>query len=155
MKKADVVGILLDEKDKVPVVVLRTVDDNMQLPIWIGPVEAIAIQNAIENVETQRPMTHDLIKNILDGLKAEVERIVISTLRDNTFYANIVIKLGESEVVIDSRPSDAIAVALRMHAPIFINDEIFEQLRQKLDPEERLGEYLDSLSIEDFGKYKM
>jgi bifunctional DNase/RNase len=100
-------------------------------------------------------MTHDLIKNILNGLNAVVERVVITTLMENTFYANIVIKYNEKEVNIDSRPSDAIAVALRMNAPIFINDEVFEKLKEKMDPEDRLKEYLYSLSEEDFGKYKM
>lgn len=155
MKKADVVGILLDEKDKVPIVVLKTVEDNLQLPIWIGPVEAIAIQNAIEGVETQRPMTHDLIKNILNGIKATIERIVITEIVNNTFYANIVIRCNDEEAIIDSRPSDAIAVALRVNAPIFISDEVFKHLKEKMDPDERLREYLDSLSVEDFGKYKM
>ncbi|MGC8928052.1 MAG: bifunctional nuclease family protein [Myxococcota bacterium] len=155
MKQADVVGILLDEKDKVPVVVLRTVVDNIQLPIWIGPVEAIAIQSAIENIEPPRPMTHDLIRNILNGLQAVVEKVIITTLMENTFYANIVIRLNDKEVIIDSRPSDAIAVALRMNAPIFINDEVFEKMKEKMDPDERLQEYLNSLSNEDFGKYKM
>ncbi len=155
MKKADVVGILLDEKDKIPVVVLKTVEDNIQLPIWIGPVEAIAIQNALENVEPARPMTHDLIKNILDGLGAGVERVVITDLLENTFYANIVVGIGGREVSIDSRPSDAIAVALRMNAPVFINDQVFEKMKEKMDPDERLREYLNSLSSEDFGKYKM
>ncbi len=155
MKQADVVGILLDEKDKVPVVVLRTVVDNIQLPIWIGPVEAIAIQSAIENIEPPRPMTHDLIRNILNGLQAVVEKVIITTLMENTFYANIVIRLNDKEVIIDSRSSDAIAVALRMNAPIFINDEVFEKMKEKMDPDERLQEYLNSLSNEDFGKYKM
>lgn len=155
MKQADVVGILLDEKDKVPVVVLKTIEDNIQLPIWIGPVEAIAIQSAIENIESPRPMTHDLIRNILNGLNAVVERVIITNLKENTFYANIVIKFNENEINIDSRPSDAIAVALRMNAPIFINNEVFEKLKEKMDPDEKLQEYLNSLSNEDFGKYKM
>ncbi|MCX7959482.1 MAG: bifunctional nuclease family protein [Deltaproteobacteria bacterium] len=155
MKRADVVGILLDEKDKIPVVVLKTVEDNIHLPIWIGPVEAIAIQNALEGVEPARPMTHDLIKNILAGLGADVERIVITDLIDNTFYANIVISIGGRESEIDSRPSDAIAIALRMNAPVFINEEVFNKMKEKLDPDERLKEYLNSLSAEDFGKYKM
>ncbi len=155
MKKAEVMGLLLDEKDKIPVVVLRTTDEGLQLPIWIGPVEAIAIQNAIENVEPARPMTHDLIRNILIGLAAAVERVVITTLLENTFYASIVINMGGREINIDSRPSDAIAVALRMNAPIFINDEVFEKMKEKMDPDERLKEYLNSLSNEDFGKYKM
>lgn len=155
MKKAEVVGILLDEKDRIPVVVLRTIEDNIQLPIWIGPVEAIAIQNALENVEPIRPMTHDLIKNILTGIDAIVTRVVITDLLDNTFYANIVINIDGREVNIDSRPSDAIAVALRMNAPIFINEEVFEKMKEKMDPDERLKEYLGSLSAEDFGKYKM
>lgn len=155
MKQAEVAGIVLDEKDKIPVVVLRTVDDNMHLPIWIGPVEAVAIQNAIEKIEPLRPMTHDLIKNILDGLELRVEMVVITALIDNTYYANIVIESNGKKVNIDSRPSDAIAVALRVNAPIYINEEIFEKLKERLDPEERLGEYLSSLSPEDFGKYKM
>ncbi|MCX7944470.1 MAG: bifunctional nuclease family protein [Deltaproteobacteria bacterium] len=155
MKRAEVVGILLDEKDKIPVVVLKSIEDNIQLPIWIGPVEAIAIQNAIEGIEPARPMTHDLIKNILVGIDASVERIIITSLLENTFYAQIVIGIDNREVSIDSRPSDAIAVALRMNAPIFINEEVFEKMREKMDPDERLKEYLGSLSIEDFGKYKM
>ncbi len=155
MKKAEVIGLLLDEKEKIPVVVLKTIEDNIQLPIWIGPVEAIAIQNVIENVIPERPMTHDLIKNILTGIDASIERAIITTLSENTFYANIVIKAGEREVNIDSRPSDAIAIALRMNAPIYISEEVFEKLREKMDPEEKLKEYLNSLSSEDFGKYKM
>ncbi len=154
MKRADVVGILLDEKDKIPVVVLKTEDD-IQLPIWIGPVEAIAIQNALENVEPQRPMTHDLIKNIITAIDATVERVVITDLIDNTFYANIILRVNGREVIIDSRPSDAIAIALRVNAAVFIDEEVFVKMKEKLSPDERLKEYLNSLSVEDFGKYKM
>jgi len=155
MKQAEVIGILLDENSKIPVVVLKTLEDNVQLPIWIGPVEAMAIQNAIENVEPPRPMTHDLIKNILMGLDIKVDRIVITSLTDNTFYATLVLNSKGNEVIIDSRPSDAIAIALRMKAPIFVKEEVFEALKKEMDPDKRLNDYLDSLSTDDFGKYKM
>jgi bifunctional DNase/RNase len=155
MKQAEVIGILLDENSKVPIVVLKTLEDNMQLPIWIGPVEAMAIQNALDNVEPARPMTHDLIKEILFGLDVKVERVVITSLTDNTFYANLVLNSKGNEVIIDSRPSDAIAIALRTNSPIFIKEEVFETLKKEMDPDKRLSDYLDSLSPEDFGKYKM
>ena len=121
-------GLTLDPLTNMPIVILKDVEGNRALPIWIGANEANAIALEMERVTTPRPMTHDLIRNILEGVKAKVSRIVVNDLRDNTFYAIIFLGINGTEVAIDSRPSDAIALALRVKAPIFVAEKVIRAL---------------------------
>ena len=120
-------GLTLDPLTNMPIVILKDIEGNRALPIWIGTFEANAIALEMERVTTPRPMTHDLIRNLLEGLKAKVSRIVVNDLRDNTFYAVIFLAVNGTEVAIDSRPSDAIALASRMGAPIFVKKSVLER----------------------------
>ena len=153
-------GLMMDPITNSPIVILQDVERNTLLPIWVGIFEANAIALQIERVDTPRPMTHDLLKNILSHFDAEVERIVVTELKDNTFYAVIHLQRGGQPMLIDSRPSDAIALALRTDAPIFVTEAVIQNSRnisldkEKLDPEE-VREWLENLNPEDLGKYKM
>lgn len=129
MIEMKVKGLTLDPLTNVPIVILREVDGERALPIWVGIFEAHAIAREIEKFQTPRPMTHDLIKNIISGVEGKVNRIVVNDLQDNTFFAEIAIQMNGSEVVIDSRPSDAIALALRMSAPIFVEEKVLEEAK--------------------------
>jgi uncharacterized protein len=153
-------GLVIDPLSKMPIVVLEDLDAQRVLPIWIGAFEANAIALTIENVPTPRPMTHDLIKNFLAKLDIAVERIVVTDVRNNTFYAAIHCRRGDDMVVIDSRPSDAIALALRTRSPIFVEDDVVRKahgLRGDETPNglESLRKWLETLSADDLGKYKM
>lgn len=153
-------GLTLDPLTKMPIIILKDLEDRKVLPIWVGIFEANAIALEMEKVNTPRPMTHDLIRNILEGLKASVNRVVINDLKDNTFYAVIDLKLNNSVVEIDSRPSDAIAVALRVKAPIFVTQKVIDEAKSidlkeegvSPDEPERVKEWLENLRPEDFGK---
>jgi len=137
-----------------PVLILKNEDEGKILPIWIGPYEAYAIMMAIEGVEPTRPMTHDLIKNLLQAMDAQVERVVVNDLADNTFYARIVVETREATLEVDARPSDAIAVALRAAAPIYVTKEILDAGGADADVElaskDDLGRMLENLKPEDF-----
>lgn len=157
-------GLTLDPLTNMPIVILKDLEGQRALPIWVGIFEANAIALEMEKVPTPRPMTHDLIRNILEGLKAKVNRIVVNDLRDNTFYAIISLDWNNSEVFIDSRPSDAIAIALRVNAPIYVNQKVLEEARSidltaekggEGDESEKLKDWLEHLKPEDFGKYEM
>jgi bifunctional DNase/RNase len=152
-------GLMIDPITNMPIVVLRDAQGQRLLPIWVGVFEANAIALQMENVQTPRPMTHDLIKNILEGLDAVVERVVVCALKDNTFYATIALRLGGSTRTVDSRPSDAIALALRMGAPIFVDEAVIQSARSFEMAESadtgRLQKWLEGLSDEELGKYKM
>jgi len=139
-------GLLFDPRSGMYILLLRQVDGNETLPIWIGKPEADAIALALGKVITPRPLTHDLIKNIFEGLDVKVTRIVITEIVDNTYYASIHATNEGKDVAIDSRPSDAVAVALRMQAPLFVEDGILEV--RKAD---ELEEWLKNLKPEDFG----
>lgn len=153
-------GLMMDPITNSPIVILQDVERNTLLPIWVGIFEANAIALQIERVDTPRPMTHDLLKNVLNHFDAEVQRIVVTELKDNTFYAVIHLLRGGQPMLIDSRPSDAIALALRTDAPIFVTEAVIQNSRnisldkEKLDPEE-VREWLENLNPEDLGKYKM
>jgi bifunctional DNase/RNase len=159
MKKMEIKGLLLDPVSNTPVVVLRDADDKLFLPIWIGVFEANAIALRMENIETPRPLTHDLIRGILSELDVSIERIVINDLRDNTFYARILLLHGEDRHEVDSRPSDALALALRFGAEIYVADDVLEKSRtiSMDDPKspDRLKKWLEELDPEELGKYKM
>ena len=129
MIEMKVKGLTLDPQTNVPIVILSETDGERALPIWVGIFEAHAIAREIESFETPRPMTHDLIKNIISDLHGRVDRILINDLKDNTFFAEIHLSMNGSELVIDSRPSDAIAVALRMGSPIFVEEKVLEEAK--------------------------
>ena len=153
-------GLMLDPITNTPIVILKDKDGDRVLPIWVGLFEANAIALQIENVATPRPMTHDLLRNIITDLDGRVDRIVVSDLKENTFYALIYLGLNGDTVAIDARPSDAIALALRARAPIYVEDRVIDNAKtidfapDKGDAE-RLQKWLESLDPDDMGKYKM
>ncbi|NQU14164.1 MAG: bifunctional nuclease family protein [Desulfobacteraceae bacterium] len=157
-------GLAVDPITNSPIVILREVEGDQTLPIWIGLLEATAIASELEGIKFSRPMTHDLLKSILDVVEVEVLRIEVCDLKNNTYYALIHVKHGGKVMTIDARPSDAIALSLRVKAPIFVAQEVIEnssQMEFKAEPEDKSEkgkkwqEVLESLSPEDFGKYKM
>lgn len=153
-------GLVLDPSSNLPIVVLSEPGSDRLLPIWIGLFEAQAIALGMEGVETPRPMTHDLLLKLLEGVQAEVSHVVVSDLVDNTFFAQIHLRRGATRESIDSRPSDAIALALRAEAPLFVHRQVFDKaestgLTSQLGDEERLKQWLEDASPEDLGKYEM
>jgi len=156
-------GLMMDPLTNAPIVVLQEAAGDALLPIWVGIFEANAIALQIEKVDMPRPMTHDLVKAVLEHLDIEVTKVVVSELRDNTFYALIFLRCGERTITIDSRPSDAIAVALRTDSPIFITDEVLAKSHRPDVPASHPGHraaddiknWLENLSADDLGKYKM
>jgi hypothetical protein len=153
-------GLMIDPITNMPIVVLRDPEGGKILPIWVGVFEANAIALQMENVQTPRPMTHDLLKSLLEGLEAHVERIVVCDLRENTFYASIHLASARGPVVIDARPSDAIALALRTGSPIFVEESVIHEARNIDSAKDavdtsRLQKWLEGLSDEELGKYKM
>lgn len=153
-------GLMLDPVTNMPIVVLKEAEGASILPIWVGNFEANAIAIEIEKVQTPRPMTHDLIKNILLGLRATLQRVVVSELKDDTFYALVWLNIDGRLISIDSRPSDALALALRMDSPIFVEEDVLKtskaaMLTSDKFKDENLRRWLENLSEEDLGKYKM
>ena len=154
-------GLALDPVSNMPIIILRDEEEKRSLPIWVGIFEANAIALELEKISTPRPMTHDLIKNIVESVEAKVEKIVVNDLRENTFFALIHLRLGEEEITVDSRPSDAIALALRVGAPIFVEEDVVRRAKsvevapKESDDQEKLKEWLENLKPEDFGRYKM
>lgn len=139
-------GLLFDPRSNMYILLLKEVEASGTLPIWIGKPEADSIALALGKVATPRPLTHDLVKNITDGLKVKITRIVVTEIIDNTYYALIYVSDGKKETLIDSRPSDAVAVALRASAPIFVEDSIMATRTA-----DELDEWLKNLKPEDFG----
>src|SRR5437899_4906629 len=153
-------GLMMDPVTNMPIVVMKDVAGESVLPIWVGIYEANAIALEIEKVATPRPMTHDLIKNLLHGLDTQVHKIVVSELREDTFFAVIWLERDGHIISVDSRPSDALALALRMDCPIFVEDEVLKHSKQASNLSERatsdeLRKFLEGLSDDDLGKYKM
>ncbi len=151
--------LMMDPVTQMPIVVLRDVTGNTILPIWVGVYEANAIALEIEKINTPRPMTHDLIKTMLHGMDARVDRIVVSDLKDDTFFAVIWVEKDGQFISIDSRPSDALAIALRTDSPIFVDENVLKNSRmsstQEKGKDEELRRLLENLNEEDFGRYKM
>lgn len=153
-------GLMMDPVTNMPIVILKDVDGNNILPIWVGIYEANAIALEIEKVSTPRPMTHDLIKTLLLGLNAGVRKVVVNELKDDTFYALIWLDKNGESISVDSRPSDALALALRVDCPIFVDDSVLKSSRaanassDKIQNEE-LRRWLENLNDEDLGRYKM
>ena len=153
-------GLMMDPITSSPIVILQDIEKNTLLPIWVGIFEANAIALQIERIDTPRPMTHDLLKNVLLHLNAQVSKIVVSELRENTFFAVIHIDMDGDTMAIDSRPSDAIALALRTDAPIYVTEEVINNSRnitlekEGLDSDD-IKKWLENVSPDDLGKYKM
>jgi len=153
-------GLMMDPVTNLPIVILKDVGSETLLPIWVGVFEANAIALEIEKVATPRPMTHDLIRSVLTGLDAFVHRVVVTELREDTFYAVIWVERNGQIISIDSRPSDALALALRADCPIFVDEEVLKVSKTASFVSERLGDeelkkWLEGLNDEDLGKYKM
>jgi len=158
-------GLTIDPITNTPIVILKDMQENKAIPIWIGLFEASAIATELEKVVFSRPMTHDLLNECLKTLDITVSKVEIVDIRNNTFFANIYLTREGQNFSIDARPSDAIALALRAHAPIYIEESVIEKSRNvdfgikitDLDKlkEEKIKEFLENLSAEDFGKYKM
>jgi len=156
----EIKGLMLDPASNVPIVILRDLESHLFLPIWIGPSEAHAIALRIEGVEHPRPMTHDLLRSVLEQLGGHVEKIVISDLKESTFFALIYITQGQTELAVDARPSDAIALALRAEAPIYVLRTVLEKaqaidLATQANDEEKLKKWLEEISPEELGKWTM
>ena len=153
-------GLMVDPLTNMPIVILRDQDGQRVLPIWVGIFEANAIALQIENIPTPRPMTHDLLRNIIQDLRASVQKIVVCDLQENTFYALIYLAVNGDTLAIDARPSDAIALALRTRAPIFVEEAVIDNAKtvdatsEKADAD-RLHKWLESIDPDDLGKYKM
>jgi bifunctional DNase/RNase len=153
-------GLMMDPVSNMPIVVLRDTNGNTILPIWVGIYEANAIALEIEKVSTPRPMTHDLIKTLLHGLGTGIRKVVVSELKDDTFYAVIWLDKDGELISVDSRPSDALALALRLDCPIFVDDSVLKNSKMsnaatdKINTEEQ-RRWLESLDDEDLGRYKM
>ena len=153
-------GLMMDPVTNMPIVILKDVSGNTILPIWVGIYEANAIALEIERVATPRPMTHDLIKVLLMGLDTGVKKVVVSELREDTFYAVIWLEKNGKAITVDSRPSDALAIALRLDCPIYVDDSVLNSsktanaIADKVNNEE-LRRWLEGLNDEDLGRYKM
>jgi uncharacterized protein len=153
-------GLMMDPVTNMPIVILKDVGSNTVLPIWVGVYEANAIALEIEKVSTPRPMTHDLIKSLLLGLHTGIRKVVVSELKEDTFYALIWLERDGEMISVDSRPSDALALALRLDCPIFVEDAVLKSSKattsvsDKVNNEE-LRRYLEGLNDEDLGRYKM
>ena len=153
-------GLMMDPTTNMPIVVLKDVGGEAVLPIWVGVYEANAIALEIEKVSTPRPMTHDLLKNLLIGLDTQVHKVVVSELRDDTYFAVIWMERDGKIISMDSRPSDALALALRLDCPIFVDEDVLKYSRQANAASDRvssedLRKWLEGLNDEDLGRYKM
>ncbi len=164
LHKVNIAGMTMDPSSNTPIIILKSETDDHAIPIWIGLLEATSIASALQNLQFERPMTHDLFKNFLGLVNISVSRVEVCDLRENTYYARIHFASGEQAFDIDARPSDAIAIALRFSAPIFVDDRVIENSKagekgaEAMDESEegrKWAEYLENLDPEDFGKYKI
>jgi bifunctional DNase/RNase len=152
-------GLMVDPSTNMPIVLLKDPQSEALLPIWVGLYEANAIALEVEKSQTPRPLTHDLLKNIIHGLNAHVQRVVVTELKDDTFYAVIWMEQNGEVVALDSRPSDALALALRTDCPIFVDEDVLRAAKVLPNPEQASSQdvrkWLESLNDEDLGRYKM
>ena len=164
LHKANVAGLTMDPTSNTPIIILKTESSDQAIPIWIGLLEATSIASVLQDIRFERPMTHDLFKNFSDHLNIRVSKVEVCDLRDNTFFALIHFDGDSQSFTLDARPSDAIAIALRFEAPIYVDEKVIEKSKrgegdvEVLDQSEegkKWAEYLENLSPEDFGKYKV
>lgn len=164
LHKASISGMTMDPASNNPIIFLKTVDEGEVIPIWIGLLEATSIASVLQKIQFERPMTHDLFKNFLGQLNVELTKIEICDLRDNTFFARLHLTSEESNFEMDARPSDAIAIALRLSAPIYVDDKVIDKSKSHevegdvIDHSaegKKWAEYLENLSPDAFGKYKV
>jgi uncharacterized protein len=153
-------GLMVDPITNMPIVILKDKQGDRVLPIWVGIFEANAIALQMENIATPRPMTHDLLRNVIKELEGHVERVVVCDLKDNTFYAIVYLTVRGETIAIDSRPSDAIALALRTRSPILVDESVIDNAKtvdfsSERQDSDRLQKWLESLDPEELGKYKM
>ncbi len=153
-------GLMIDPVSNMPIIILRQVGSEMVLPIWVGIFEANAIAMQIEKIQSPRPMTHDLLCNVITDLRAKVEKVVITDLKDNTFFATIHLVRDAEKLAVDARPSDAMALALRLNAPILVEESVLERSSvtgedRDIDETERLRRWLEQVDPEELGKYEM
>jgi bifunctional DNase/RNase len=164
LHKVSIAGLTMDPASNTPIIILKSEENDQALPIWIGLLEATSIASALQNIKYERPMTHDLFKNFTDSLDISVAKVEVCDLKDNTFFARIYFVSKERNFDMDARPSDAIALALRYHAPIFVDDAVMKKSKisdgelEMMDTSEegkKWADYLENLSPEDFGKFKV
>jgi uncharacterized protein len=165
LHKVSISGMTMDPASNTPIIFLKSEEDGQILPIWIGLLEATAIASSIQNIRFERPMTHDLFKNFTDMLNIKVSKVEICDLKDNTFYARICFTSEDSTFILDARPSDAIAIALRYGAPMYVDDAVIVKSKtdesipgeaaDKSEEGKKWAEYLEKLPPEHFGKYKV
>jgi len=153
-------GLMMDPATNMPIVILKDVNSNTVLPIWVGIYEANAIALEIEKVSTPRPMTHDLMKSVLLGLRTGIRKVVVNELKEDTFYAVIWLERNGELISVDSRPSDALAIALRLDCPIYVSDTVLKTSKTvaavaEVGNNEELRRWLENLPDEDMGRYKM
>ena len=154
-------GLMIDPVSKMPIIILKNLDGKTVLPIWVGIFEANAIAMQLEEVISPRPMTHDLLKSIIEGLRAEVDQVVITDLKDNTFFASIHLLKDGERFLIDARPSDAMALALRAAAPIQVESQVIDKSEgsgeesEASDHAERLRKWLENIDPDELGQYEM
>ena len=164
LHKVSIAGLTMDPASNTPIIILKSEESDQAIPIWIGLLEATSIASAMQDIKYERPMTHDLFKTFSDTLKISIAKIEVCDLRDNTFFARIYFVSKDGSFDIDARPSDAIALALRFSAPIFVADAVLQQSKisdgeaEAVDTSEegkKWADYLENLSPDDFGKYKV
>ena len=164
LHKMNIGGLAMDPSSNAPILILNAEDEDFSIPIWIGLLEAASIASVLQDISFDRPMTHDLFKKFIETVKTQVTRIEVCDLKDNTFYAKIFCISKDGDFILDARPSDAIALALRFKAEIFVDDSVVESLKVKngeyeivddSDQGKKWEKYLKDLSPEDFGKYKV
>jgi bifunctional DNase/RNase len=164
LHKVSIAGLTMDPASNTPIIILRSEKDDLAIPIWIGLLEATSIASALQEIKYDRPMTHDLFKNFSDTLQISIAKVEVCDLKDNTFFARIYFVSKDSNFDIDARPSDAIALALRFNAPIFVEDAVMQKSKisggeaEVVDTSEegkKWADYLENLSPDDFGKYKV
>jgi bifunctional DNase/RNase len=165
LRKVNIAGLTMDPASNTPIIILKTEDDEQAVPIWIGLLEATSIASALQKIKYERPMTHDLFKSFAETQNISIERVEVCDLRDNTFFARIhFVAEGGQSFDMDARPSDAIALALRFAAPIFVEESVIQhskthdadvEVADTSEEGKKWADYLEKLSSEDFGKYKV
>ena len=164
LHEVNIASMAIDPTSNTPIIILKSVKGDQAVPIWIGLLEATSIASALRDIKFDRPMTHDLFKNFIDNLEMVVSKVEVCDLKDNTFYARIYFVSKDKSFDMDARPSDAIAIALRFGAPIYVDDKIFDksqmvdgdyEVLNKSEDGKKWTEYLENLNPEDFGKYKV